>query len=103
MSFVCCFQERLEVLLANVDACLGKFLQMIGRKCDFSMREGRQGFCWADFNLKHPRQKWKLILLRELTAIYCTLQTLPGGLLLNLYSAMFILDSHSRKERSRDI
>lgn len=39
---------------------------------------GEQRFCWADFNLQQQRRKWELILLRELTAVYCTLQTLPG-------------------------
>ena len=78
MSFVCYFQKGLEVLLANVDSCLEKFLQEIGRKCGFPMRKGEQRFCWADFNLKQQRRKWELILLRELTAVYCTLQTLPG-------------------------
>lgn len=78
LHVLCYWQEGLDVMLANVDSCLEKFLQEIGRKYDFPMREGEQEFCWADFNLKHQRRKWKLILRRELTAVYCTLQTLPG-------------------------
>lgn len=75
---LCYLLEGLEVSLANVDSCLEKFLQEIGRKCDFPMREGERGFYWAYFNFKRQRRKWKFILLRELTAVYCILQTLSG-------------------------
>lgn len=96
LSFVCYFQKGLEVSLANVDSCLEKFSQEFGRKYGLPMRKGEYGFCWADFNLKQQRRKWKLILLRELTTLSCTLpgESVAKIVLSNIHT-WFIL--HKRK------
>lgn len=50
---------------------------IVGKEMWLSHEGGGTGFCQADFNLKQQRQKWNLLLLRVLTAVYCILQTLP--------------------------
>lgn len=97
-SFVCYFQKGLEVSLANVSSYLEKFSQEFGRKYGLPMRKGEQAFCWADFNLKQQRWKWKLILLRKLTTVSCILpgESVAKFVLSNVHT-WFIL--HKRKVR----
>lgn len=78
MAFVCWFQIGLEVLLANVDSCLEKYLQKFGKKYDSSMREGEHGgSAGLTINLS-SRIGNENLFFWELTMAYCTSQALPG-------------------------